>query len=434
MVAKACDPVSPSLVKSLAKNRDKLDKAYQDLFYDFKMFKDDVNDPKFNEQNENGEDQYAHNDKWFNEVKNQYFELVDKSDEKLENIQTQIIAQNIPLPESKSDAKIEESNVVQESKLKDFLEDQMKSERKAVHDSITLLTSTVSNLPSGSISSAQALGYRNSLHDVSARLGTDIPKLVENLLRLAGNTEVSRIKKELSEYSSMERARIDSLEMALVTKIKDNSSTGSGLRTSAPSHTYLKKQDPPKFDGDILQFPEFKRRWGSQVHSEKLEEQAELDRLRDNIPVEAKKMLTGEKSLENAWKILTKLYGNKTMLANKLKSKLKNIKTSGREDHDIVINLSIEVKSIVKSLTEMGMQEMLKYDDEYLAAIFRVLPAQHRTKWLEFDKSIHACTWEAMEIFLDDAHEKATDTKVLSNYAGDNTAEGIRCKRCHELV
>ena len=131
MVAKACDPVSPSLVKSLAKNRDKLDKAYQDLFYDFKMFKDDVNDPKFNEQNENGEDQYAHNDKWFNEVKNQYFELVDKSDEKLENIQTQIIAQNIPLPESKSDAKIEESNVVQESKLKDFLEDQMKSERKA---------------------------------------------------------------------------------------------------------------------------------------------------------------------------------------------------------------------------------------------------------------------------------------------------------------
>ena len=75
------------------------------------------------------------------------------------------------------------------------------------------------------------------------------------------------------------------------------------------------------------------------------------------------------------------------MLANKLKNKLKNIKTSGREDHDIVINLSIVVKSIVKSLTEMGMQEMLKYDDEYLAAIFRVLSAQHRIKLLEFDKS-----------------------------------------------
>ena len=72
-------------------------------------------------------------------------------------------------------------------------------------------------------------------------------------------------------------------------------------------------------------------RLSSQVHSEKLVEQEELDHLRDNVPESAKKMLTGEKSLESAWKILTKLFGNKTMLANKLKAKLKNVKVSGRE-------------------------------------------------------------------------------------------------------
>ena len=99
-----------------------------------------------------------------------------------------------------------------------------------MHDSITLISNTVSNLSSGSISSAQALGYRNSLHDVSARLGTDLPKLAENLLRLSDDTEVTKIKRELSEYSSLERARVDSLEMALVTKIKDDSSTRNGLR------------------------------------------------------------------------------------------------------------------------------------------------------------------------------------------------------------
>ena len=39
-----------------------------------------------------------------------------------------------------------------------------------------------------------------------------------------------------------------------------------------------------------------------------------------------------------------------------------------------------------------------------------------------------------MEIFLEDAHEKATDTKVLlSNYAADNTTEVIRCKKCQEI-
>ena len=169
------------------------------------------------------------------------------------------------------------------------------------------------------------------------------------------------------------------------------------------------------------------------MSSEKLEEQSELDRLRDNIPETAKKMLVGEKTLLNAWKILTKMYGNKTMLANKLKAKLKGISGSGKQDHDVVISLAIEVKSIVNSLTEMSMQDMLKYDDEYLSSIFRALPAHDKTKWLDFSKESYASTWEAMEAFLDNAHERATETKVLlCNYAaGDESS--IRCRRCQEL-
>ena len=184
--------------------------------------------------------------------------------------------------------------------------------------------------------------------------------------------------------------------MSLVTKIKEGPAAAT-TRGSSSHHTYLKKQDPPCFKGEILDYPEFKRRWESRVHSEKLDEQAELDRLRDNIPDSAKKMLTGEKSLVSAWNILTKLYGYKTMLANKLKAKLKTIKVSGKEVHYVVINLAIEVKAIVKSLSEMKMQEMLRHDDEYLSAIFRILPAQHRSKWLEYDKASHASVWDAME-------------------------------------
>ena len=44
------------------------------------------------------------------------------------------------------------------------------------------------------------------------------------------------------------------------------------------------------------------------------------------------------------------MYGNKTMLANKLKGKLKSIKSQGKEDYDVVINLAIEVKGIIKTL------------------------------------------------------------------------------------
>ena len=89
MVSKACDPDSPTLVKSLAKNRDKLDQAYQDLYHDFKVFKEDVNDLKFNDKDEDGADVYVHNDSWLKTVKEEYFDLVEKSDERLENLQGQ---------------------------------------------------------------------------------------------------------------------------------------------------------------------------------------------------------------------------------------------------------------------------------------------------------------------------------------------------------
>ena len=44
MVNRACDPVKPSLVKSLQKNRDKVDDAYQELFYDFRVYNENLND------------------------------------------------------------------------------------------------------------------------------------------------------------------------------------------------------------------------------------------------------------------------------------------------------------------------------------------------------------------------------------------------------
>ena len=157
-------------------------------------------------------------------------------------------------------------------------------------------------------------------------------KLVEEIIKISNDTDIPASNAMFAELVSLERARLDSIEMALVTKIKEDivnvSARGSG---HSSSHTYLKKQDPPVFSGDFLHYPEFKMHLSSQAHSEKLVEQEVLDHLRDNVPESAKKMLTGEKSLESAWKILTKLFGNKTMLANKLKAKLKNVKVSGRE-------------------------------------------------------------------------------------------------------
>ena len=433
LVTKACDPVKPTLEKSLPKNRDNLDLAYIELCHDHRLYKADVNDDTFNAKDEDGKDKFPCNDTWLEVIEDQYCELVDKSDDKMENLATAV---EQSAEESKPDLTVVKA--AEELKVRKMLESQLASEKKSIIDSISLISNTVSDMPNKSIGTAQSQAIRLSVHDVSNRMDDRLQNLCEQLLRLLSETEVDKFQEEIVEFTSMQRARIDSIEMAIITKIKDApaSSSAGSFRQSGSGHTYLKKQDPPKFGGDILEFPEFKRRWASQVSCEKLEEGSELDRLRDNVPEDAKKMLVGEKSLVNAWKILTKMFGNKTMLANKLKTKLKGITSAGKQDHDVVINLAIEVKSIVNSLSEMNMQEMLKYDDEYLSAIFRALPAQEKTKWLDFAKDKFSSNWEAMENFLDGAHERATETKVLlSNYAANDQSDeaSIKCRKCQEF-
>ena len=43
MVSRAVDPTNPSLEKSHAKNRVKLEEAFSDLSFDWKVYKDDIN-------------------------------------------------------------------------------------------------------------------------------------------------------------------------------------------------------------------------------------------------------------------------------------------------------------------------------------------------------------------------------------------------------
>ena len=73
---------------------------------------------------------------------------------------------------------------------------------------------------------------------------------------------------------------------------------------------YLKKTDPPTWDGDVVNFAEFVRKWKNQVSAAKLPEEQELDRLRDCIPSQASISLFGESTIKGAWKVLEELYGD----------------------------------------------------------------------------------------------------------------------------
>ena len=145
-------------------------------------------------------------------------------------------------------------------------------------------------------------------------------------------------------------------------------------------------------------------------------------------------MLIGQVNMEGAWNILDKMYGNRTMLANKLKTKLKTIKASGKQDHDIVLHLVIEIKGIVNRLTTLGLDQMLRYDDEYISAVFKALPSSERMEWLKFEKSSFESEWEALLVFVDQAHDRANSIKAhLTNYAANSSdTDELKCRKCHK--
>ena len=62
----------------------------------------------------------------------------------------------------------------------------------------------------------------------------------------------------------------------------------------------LEKTKPPRFTGEDLEFPEFKRKWLSQVNKANLPVETELDKLRDSVPKDAKDQLYGVVQLDEA--------------------------------------------------------------------------------------------------------------------------------------
>ena len=167
----------------------------------------------------------------------------------------------------------------EELKMRKLLEKQINSEKQAINDSITLTSTTVSDLPSNSISSSQGQAFRGSLHDISSRMDDKIQKLHEQLFKLLRDEELDTFQTEFLEFLTMQRARIDSIEMAIVAKTKEAPVATGRSGHSGSGHTYLKKVEPPKFSGDLLDFPDFKRRWHANVTRENLEEEAGMSQL-----------------------------------------------------------------------------------------------------------------------------------------------------------
>ena len=353
LISKSVAPEKTGSVKTLVKWRSALDEKFIDLSCDWRSYKEDLDlsDEKFNEINEEGP-VIKYNDAWFGQKESKYIDICERADNMLDETSS-------ATKQSEFNGKKEIETKNNNTRIRDILLTQIESETECIDQGATKLAEEISNVPTSSLDPQRAESLLLKCSGLSDRLNTGLQGLVFQCLPLLDETDF----KEKSEMHNKFLIRLRGTLSNIACKIVEKSAPKHTLSAPGPAavskeHTYLKKVDPPKFDGDIIGYPDFKRKWKANVSNAHLPVEGELDRLKDNIPEQAAKLLFSEVTLDSAWKVLDQMYGNKTMIASKLKNQLKTIRAVGQEDHDIVINLAIDVKAIENRLVELNLQTM----------------------------------------------------------------------------
>ena len=94
----------------------------------------------------------------------------------------------------------------------------------------------------------------------------------------------------------------------------------------AATQTGFKKLNYPQFNGDVLNYQEFKRRWKIEVVPKRRPPALELAALRESIPALAKAKIVAATSMAEAWKMLDLDYGNLQEVRAKLKREIRSLK------------------------------------------------------------------------------------------------------------
>ena len=82
---------------------------------------------------------------------------------------------------------------------------------------------------------------------------------------------------------------------------------------------------------------------------------------------------------------MEKLYGDKSLICQKLKSKLKGLKPSSKESHEIIIELNNEIEYLVNRLKDMEAVNLLYFDNEYLNVCYKHLPPIFQHEWDNYE-------------------------------------------------
>ena len=245
MVKRAVESDSNSLVKSLAKNRDKMDSQFIDLCVCYEAYRndtmanEDLTEEEFNSSVE-GKPKFQYNDVWMEETREEYYTLIDSSDNKLESI-------DIDKSETHDHGNISEdkSSIQKNDRLVKSLSDQLETTSQTIESSIDKIVVEVSKMEDGNENPSKVSSLQHTLNNLDNKLDSQFSLLVSQLVSIIPESEVE--EKELLRKSFLikQRGRIDQLLIQLSSKGKDTSGSSQTIAGSGEKkeQTFLKKVD-----------------------------------------------------------------------------------------------------------------------------------------------------------------------------------------------
>merc|ERR1712240_90369 len=193
----------------------------------------------------------------------------------------------------------------------------------------------------------------------------------------------------------------------------------------AATQSGFKKLSYPHFNGDILNYLEFKKQWAAKVLPERKPQAIELVALRDSIPASAKAKIADVTSMDEAWRMLDLEYGDIPELRAKLKDQVRGIKIKYTKDSARIVELFHQIQIIAVKIKATGNLDMLENEDEYIALVSKHLPKDVMWKWWESDKS----GWSNFYLFLEGitkiAKKQQTSESIMSALSGEG--EKTKC-------
>ena len=212
---------------------------------------------------------YKYNDAWSNKVFEQY---VTTRDLLLDELDKQ------PTGEEKIQAADSSYDV-------EFSVQEINSDMQSIQSSISKLKADIIGHEDRSMAHATSKAYENIIARLRPKIETELKgKVLAKLAVAAESTNPTfsnqKIRANYSEFCVSQAAELEDCEMLLVRKLAstvletgeakpptsvpaDTASVGVdgiGINYRPREQVYLEKTRPPKFNGDELEFPEFKRK------------------------------------------------------------------------------------------------------------------------------------------------------------------------------